>query len=348
MAAGFSKHNVPQVIIRRWSEDRSHVDWYNPCTGEEKKGRSIASLYVEPLSGMKQYEMSAISYLEGNFTSFSKGLYSGDFTNLRAGQSLTRSMLLFLYLCNPVYQNNLIFASEEMQMEFDLSKYSGKKLKTMETALHSTYVAATLKEILLDEFTLYDLEPVLLKTPQSKSLVLGGNPVVMSNPFLGKDVKTVPFYVPPYLQKGALIILPISPDTAFCLYDKGSYSLKSDVLSEDDTDTINREEIFQSGETYGVVSCCEKEYIGKLYSSIKGGVRKRGVYSRPDLFPFDVKLSVLGLKGQRVVALRDFAHDVRAYDEAKNAKFDIRKADSALDRRYEVFRYRFRDGVYTG
>lgn len=348
MAAGFSKHNVPQVIIRRWSEDKNHVDWYNPVTKEEKKERTIASLYTEPLTGMKQYEMSAISYLEGNFTSYSKDLYTENFVNLRTGRSLIRSMLLFLYLCNPVYQNNLIFASEEIQMQFDLSQYSGKRLKTMQTALHSTYVSSMLKEILLDEFTLYDLEPVLLKTPPSKSFVLGGNPVIVSNPFLGKEIKTVPYYINSYLLKGTVIILPLSPDRAFCLYDKGSYSLESDVLSPDDTDIINREEIYCSGEEYGIVTGCEKEYIEKLFSSIKGGVRKYGVYSRPDLFPFDVKLSVLGLKGQRVVTMRDFAHDVRAYDQAENGRLDIRKADSALDKRYEVFKKRFRDGVYTG
>ena len=265
MVREFFKHNVPQVFIKKWSDDAKHVSWYNPITKEEKPNKTIVPLFRSPLIKLDIHEMMAISYLEANFTSYSKSLYESEFLNLKVGESVIRSEILFLFLGNPVYQERLILSSKKLQKEFDLSPYSGDRLKVMKSALHSTYIESILCKIRLDEFLLYDLEPVILYAPAERPFIIGGNSVVISNPLFGRDIPAFEFFAEPHLYKGAFIVLPISPDKALCLYDKDAYHLKSDRLSTKDADIINKQEIFSSGEGDGIVCLLCRYLFQKAY-----------------------------------------------------------------------------------
>ncbi len=347
MAGEFYKHNVPQTMIRKWSDDTKHVAWYDPFTGKEKKSANLTSLYRVPLTGLKTYEMSAIAYLSANSTTAFKDLYEGKFHNLKIRDSVLRNEILFLFLSNPVYQEKVILQSGEHQKEFDLSSYKGAELKAMKTALHSTFVASNLNEILLDELVLYDLEPCLLHAPSSCSFIIGGNPVVISNPFLGKDIASVPFYGCPYLMRGAFLALPLSPDTLFCLYDKNTYTLQSDTLTPSDVDIINMEELYSAGEGDGVVYKGERDYVDKLFKSLSDAKKKRTTTIRSDHYPFDSKLSIMTLKGRRDISMRDFAYDLRKYNGKYIRRLNIRKPQLPLSVRFSYFEKRFKDGVYV-
>lgn len=347
MSCEFYKHNVPQLIIRKWSDDTKHVHWYNPFTKEEKPERTLTSLYRESLTGLNLHEMMAIRYLEANFISDAKSLYEGEFYSLKAGRSVTRSEILFLYLGNPVYQQMVILLSGESK-SFDLSSYSGDKLKAMKIALHSSYIQSILGQVMLEEFLLYDLQSALLYAPPTRSFVIGGNPVVISNPSIGTKALPYPFNLVPYYLKGTFIVLPLSPDKALCLYDKDVYSLSSNLLSDKDVDIINMEEICSCGENDGVVCKGEREYVDELLSSYSFFEKKGGICCDGIRYPFDTRLSVIVQEGKCEVEQRSFVRDVSVYDNKRMSNIDIMNADGVLKKRIDFFMNRFRDGVYTG
>ncbi len=343
MAREFYKHNVPQVLIKKWSDDTKHVYWYNPITGEEKTSKTITSLYREPLTGLNLHEMMAISYLEANFSSYSKSLYEGIFVNIKTGRSVTRSEILFLYLGNHVHQEMVIRSSGDPK-GFDLSSYSEDKLKAMKTALHSSYIQSILGQVMLDEFLLYDLQSALLYAPPTRSFIIGGNPVVISNPAVGNNSLSPQFELIPYYLKGTFIVLPLSPDKALCLYDRNVYSLRSNLLSDKDVDIINMEEIFSCGENDGIVSKRGREYVDELLSSYNCMELCCGVCC----YPFDTRLSIIEQIGKCEAEERRFVRDVLLYDKKRIKNLNIMNSNALLENRSEYFMRAFKDDVYTG
>lgn len=88
---------------------------------------------------------------------------------------------------------------------------------------------------------LSDLKASLLKNHSEKDVLIGQHPAVITNPLL--YLKKWPGSRQGIASKGALILLPISPQHVIALYDRKRYGLRSfdrtGTLSEGDVDKIN-------------------------------------------------------------------------------------------------------------
>ncbi len=171
---------------------------------------------------------------------------------------------------------------------------------------------------------IYDLERVYLRAPEGTTFLLGPNPMNLVNPLM--EEKYIPYDKNRYELYGTMIIWPITPTIAVCLYDYSSYVIKNRKgmveLTKNDVELINRIQIYNSRFSDDFIYAGDNE---KTVKKLKKKQESRFLlsYNDEDRYPFAIDFSFVGIKADTYnnYAMieedprREFVRDIQTFDD---------------------------------
>ncbi len=301
-------------LLRGWSEDGVHVDWYNPVDGESERGKEIESLYYfEFQAGFKSFAAMQIARCDHNFRIVLDALRNGDNMLLREkGDLVARNAFLFQYLRTPnFFKEDYAKCMGRRALSF-LSSYKGRDYFTVvenDFEVLKGHLSAMPDIAMTAAMESLDLEAALLHAPEGKKFVLGCNPVSTFNPFFEKRFATTKMDDKAYDIYGSVMVLPVSPDVSIMLYDSSVYSLSSYVLTQDDVDLLNIAQVYNSDIDGGVVySSVDTSYLDALKDRLSDLPFRDGFcWFTPERYPISMLLSVMSVKDEAKKNLAKYA-----------------------------------------
>lgn len=197
--------------------------------------------------------------------------------------------------------------------------------------------------IYYEEMYIYDLERVYLHAPEGERFILGPNPVNLINPLMEDDY--ISYKKNRYELFGTMIIWPMTPTVAVCLYDPSSYVLKTRKcrveLNAEDVETINKIQMYNSkfDDDYVYTGDSEKT-IMRLYKN--KNARFFLSYNDDDVYPFSTCMSFIGIKADmysnysliKEDPRRLFVRDMQKFDSENLRGLTENEVMAIMPRRY--------------
>lgn len=316
----YKHYYVPQCLVKKWSRDGEHAAWYNAVYEKSiPNGRNTRYFHSDLISLSPALEMT-IERLNLLFNNYLDYFIEGDFSPLKSGELMSaREVIMFLLLENSIRANSFNSLISNLKMEFD-SLLNASSRKEREQLKRTTEIKTALNEMVIYGVDLLDLDAVLLEAPEGRSFLLGSSPVTLINPYLAE---ANPVWYPEleaYETWGSVIVLPLTPDKALCLYDGETYipqpSGSSLKLTEEDIDMLNSAIVYNSGEYGGVIHISGEDYINELFEGLDedDNFRDSILGSGLDEYPFSTILSVLKIKKEAEEKIKEREDDpIRPY-----------------------------------
>ncbi|MES2589234.1 MAG: DUF4238 domain-containing protein [Bacteroidota bacterium] len=231
MAQNKKQHFVPQLLLRNFSVpgNKKQINLY-----DRKNDKFIPNIEIKNQAQEKYYYGKDLAF--ENFLSSIESLASNIFKNIVSTDKLPlrfskdhEDLLKFISLLHKrtkasvkehESQLNSIF---QTMLKYD-EKIKNKDFENLRIA-HPEPAAFNLA-ITISSWPLYlDLDACILKNTTTKPFLISDNPVIILNPLLMKRKKYWLLRGP--INKGLVILLPISPEYYLLLYDDWAYSLNS-------------------------------------------------------------------------------------------------------------------------
>jgi hypothetical protein len=332
MAEKYRHYYVSQALVRAWSEDGKKASWCNPI-----RDKSI------PAGGIERYFHSAYIDEDGRvranldafdimFSRIVPALKAGDFSSLTdtEHQVCLRELLLMQIYQSPSIRGCFEGLKERLESLSDAPIFNGitatkERNEYYQKKRNRELFDAINKSITFGVY-LIDLTPCLLRAPEGKSFLLGASSVSVLNPYVRmKDNPLLESDRIAFMDRGTVLVLPLTPSLSFCLYDGDIYSLPvSDgvcTISESDADILNRIQIYNTGMAEGVLYTGEEKYVRSLVGRKGSGSSIRSGFPGDDLdrYPFSTLLSVMDMKENREAddedPRRELGINMRDYDD---------------------------------
>ncbi len=331
MAEKYRYYHVSRALIRNWSEDGKKASWCNPIREKSIAAggidRYFHSSYLDEDGKVTEY----LEKFDRSFTRVVRELMEGNFSSMSAMGTLTgRELLLLQLYASPSVRGCFEDFTERVESIADSPLLKGLNATKERNEYYrkerwKELFDATNKAITFGVYLL-DLTPCLLKAPEGKSFIIGASPLSIINTYVKRQKNIFTEGVRPvFMDRGTVIVLPLTPTLSFCLYDSDIYSLPvSDgvaALSGKDVDILNRVQIYNTGMNEGVLYTGDEKYVHSLVnrnnrgSSIRSGFP--GDFS--DLYPFSTLLSVMDMKKKPAPddeeLMRQFSINMKDYDD---------------------------------
>ncbi len=308
----YVNHYVNRDILRGWSDDEKSVMWCNPVEGKEGRSVDIDEIYTITLPEFSDEVAAKVDYAGVYFRKMINALRSGEQKVFDPVDTDQRETFYYEYL------------RALSCFKLDYARYMGEKVLSLMNEYkglsYYTVIEPSLGTLINHEKTslehgpifslsMMDLKCVMLHCPQGKSFILGATPVNVLNPYFEKRFYKVDNEAKITVYKGTMMVLPVSPSLAVCLYDSDVYEFEGDgesvVLSEGDVDILNKVQLFSSEIDGGVVYKCGEEYIRALKNDFPVKPYRTGRdWLRADRYPFWTMLSVMKVKDEAVSSLK--------------------------------------------
>lgn len=355
----YVNHYVNRDILRGWSDDGKSVMWCNPVEGKEGRSVDIDEIYTITLPEFSDEVAAKVDYAGVYFRKMINALRSGEQKVFDPVDTDQRETFYYEYL------------RALSCFKLDYARYMGEKVLSLMNEYkglsYYTVIEPSLgtlinhEKISLDHGPIFslpmmDLKCVMLHCPEGKSFILGATPVNVLNPYFEKRFYKVDNEAKITVYKGTMMVLPVSPSLAVCLYDSDVYDFEGDgesvVLSEGDVDILNKVQLFSSEIDGGVVYKCDEEYIRALKNDFPVKPYRTGRdWLRADRYPFWTMLSVMKVKDEAVSSLkknlkspmRPFSLMIKNYDREWE-----RRTGKGFNRDAIIKRYLFAKKLLSG
>ncbi len=346
----FKNNYVNHNLLRGWSEDGRVVDWYNPVDKEGLKETEIDDLYYFNFHSIESYVAAVVSNHDGYFEETLREISSGDNPfesnsfNMKA-----RTSFMFQYLRTPsFFKEDYARCSGAKTLNF-LNRYKGRSYFTVvekDFEVLKDYLGTMGQFTLTATLETMDLEGIILSAAEGTSFVVGAVPVIMMNPYFEKRYASTKMEDKPYDIIGAVMVLPVSPETAVMLYDKNTYDVAAEdgkaMLSKEDVDLLNIAEIYNSDIDGGVVySGVGKGYLDSLKERIFDTPFRSGyAWFTSSRYPVSMLLSIMTIKQSAEKEmqknakkpLREYVVKIREHEKKQEYKHYMNHGQRMLDR----------------
>ncbi len=337
MAEKYKHYYVSQSLVENWSKDGKHAAWYNPVSKKSSPNGSITKYFHSNLVDIPEQMDAVMDRINLFFSNLIVSFLSRDFEWLKREETLSaREVLIFQFLQTPagVYVPDTLFKN----LNLFSSKAPSRERKELE---RTDEVKDAFLHMMEYGIEILDMEATLLKAPEKSSFLLGACPTVFINPYFTHTILNKYPDVQPFEVRGSVMVLPLTPDKALCLYDPETYNISREdeelELTTDDIDMLNMAMLYNSCKDGGVIHLSGEEYINKLYNNFDDEDSFREIFFGDflDEYPFDTKLSVLKVKDEAKKKVKSREKDylrpyVNAIIEYDNKHSDSSDSDSAL------------------
>ncbi len=331
MAEKYKHYYVSQSLVKNWSKDGKHVAWFDPVEEKSIPDGEIEGYFHSNLIDTSKAMEDKLRRIDKYFDRIIQVFLDGDVDCLKSKDLMSpREILMFQMFQSP----QAIFSEDKMISMIKSSlgiSHKHTALKKVEEEARTEDVKKALSDMMMFGVDLLGMEAVIIDAPEDSSFLLGSFPFVLLNPyFASAEPEKVPAF-PAFEYWGAIIVLPLSPKRAICLYDPDTYTLLREdgkvTLTEEDMDTLNSATLYNSDYKKGVIHVSEEDYINKLYDNLpdKDFCRDRMNFLGDNLdeYPFSTNLSFLlvkeeaekELKKREKDFLRPFVSVMVDYDE---------------------------------
>lgn len=298
MSEKYKHYYVSQGLVKNWSKDGKHASWYNPMTTKSIPNGCITRYFHSNLIDLPLPLKMTLDRLNLFFEIYVEYFLNENFSCLKSSDAMSaREVLIFQYLESPTRTPSLDLLIGRLSLNLDPYMQDRTK-KGREEILRTEEIKRALNEIIVYAVDILDMEAVLVEAPVNRSFILGASPVTLINPYFSeRKIKLNPEYQP-FEVWGSVIVLPLTPEKALCLYDPETYTPEEDdilKLTEKDIDMLNSAMLYNSGDTGGVIHVCGEEYINELFDGLDDSDYFRDSFfgASFDEYPFPTRLSVL-------------------------------------------------------
>ncbi len=301
MAEKYKHYYVSQSLVKNWSKDGKHVAWFDPIKKKSIPNGGKGRYFHSNLIDIEQEMKEMLEKIDEYFESIVQVFLNGEVDCLKAHTPISsREILMFQLLQAP----QAFFSEEKMitmiKSSLGFSFYDSRK--EAEEEARTENITTALSDMMTFGVDILDMEAVILDAPEGSSFLLGSFPFALLNPYFASAHPPKDPALPAFDFWGAIIVLPLSPKMAICLYDPDTYTLLAEdgkaVLTEEDMNVLNSAALYNSGENGGVIHISGEEYINKLYYSLPNDDFYRDIYlgDTLDEYPFPTNLSILKVK----------------------------------------------------
>ncbi len=327
MTEKFKDYFVSQTLTKAWMNSDGKVSSYSPIKEKTTTGNPTR-FYHRNLLDESDILPSVLDNLDRQFNTLTNHFKTGDYKHLFAPSIGIYSSILLQYERTPFYKGIHETFGEKLgnlaNSTFLNGGYNWRKQKENGEKEDAEFLLNKIGTIYYEEMFIYDLERVYLHAPEGTTFLLGPNPMNLVNPLM--EEKYIPYDKNRYELYGTMIIWPITPTIAVCLYDYSSYVIRQKKgvveLTKNDVDLINRVQIYNSkfsddfvyaGDNEKTVKKLKKKQESRLWLS----------YNDEDKYPFSVDFSFVGIKADiysNYAAIeedprREFVRDIQAFDD---------------------------------
>lgn len=353
MTEKYSYQFVDSNLMAGWSDDGTHVSWMNPFTGEETPGAEIENLFRTLIEKPDEITEDFISTLNRIFFYYLRDMRNGDFDFFFKEETSGRASLLYQFRRADDYIRSS--ASERKRLydllENDDEDGSGRPEISEENALKikSHYISLMPTRIFEQSLLLLRLDPVLLHAPEGNSFILGPCPMNIINPyFSGRHPEGSEGYEEELC--GACLIMPVTPTTAFCLYDPDIYRFRKKggkcMLTPHDVDVLNMIQIYNGGKDYGFVYKGDGDNLRSAIGRL-GNHDDWKNYEESDSYPFATDLSLCLVKAGAEENFSSYYDDPYAKFVQEMQKYDQDSFARKLTPEYDYGKERHRRFVFA-
>jgi len=242
---GRKQHFVPQFLLKNFASDseRRRISLFYLPGSKVVKGASIKDqAYRKNLYGSDQNLEEYFRAVETKVSAIIDRIISTENIDLTPGEETMLKHLVSLQINRTPEQISGLQSQFDKMMKIVLRHDPRVKdyLKDITIKITSPYHFLFVIALRVTP-ALFDLKVSLLKNGSEEEILIGQHPAVVSNPVL--YLKQWPGSLQGVASKGALILLPVSPQHAIALYDRRRYGLRNferiGVLSHGDVGKIN-------------------------------------------------------------------------------------------------------------
>ncbi len=346
MTEKFKDYYVSQTLTRAWMNKDGKVFSYSPGRDKTTIGNPTR-FFHRNLRDDSDILFDVFKKLDNQFESMTQHFKTGDYKHLFAPTAGIYSAIILQYERTPFYKSlHETFEEKVGKLSKSTLLNGGHDLKSVKENSEKEDAEFLLKKIgtiYYEEMYIYDLERVYLHAPEGTSFILGPNPVNIINPLMEDDY--IAYKKNRYELFGVMIIWPMTPTVAVCLYDYSSYVLKNRngrvELNSDDVEIINKIQIYNSKFSDEFV------YTGDNEKTIKSlhktnGFRLPFSYNDEDRYPFGTSMSFIGIKADMYSEYslikedprRIFVRDIQAFDDENLRGVRESDVERVLPRRF--------------
>lgn len=348
MAEKYKHYYVPQALVKNWSDDGKHASWYNPMKEKRIENGNITRYFHENLLDFPDGIAATIDSLDEFFVEMLPSLLDGEVDCLKADIAASpREVIIFMLLRAPmpVFSPDIIL--ERMLDDFS-AMFSRSSRKENKEKMRSSEIKRAFNQMTVYGLDLLDMEAVILSAPEGSSFVLGAIPVTSINPYFSQDKPDLFPGVQTFEIWGSVLILPLTPGKALCIYDPETYTVEEKdgfcALRKEDVDMLNTAALYNSNDIGGVIHVCGEDYLDDLYGKLDNEDDFRGASSLggEDEFPFSTDLPVLKVTKEaeekraerKKSLLREYISRLVDYDDENFEKIHGRNAEKEYTKRY--------------
>ena len=311
MAEKYRHHYVSQALVSNWSEDGKHASWYEPTEDRSIKKGGISRYFHENLTDLTpEYELT-LDRIDIFFSGLVKTFLDGDFDDFKEKDLMSaREIMMFQLLRTP----SGVFSPGKMISKLTygtMMSGSGMTKKERKEMMRTEEITDALNQMIIYGIDILDMEAVLLKAPENSSFILGSVPVTQINPYFSEEEPDVLPGMQSFELWGAVLVLPLSPDSALCLYDPETYTPEEKdgvcVLTVKDMDMLNTAMLYNGGKEGGFIHTCGEDYIDALMQDLDDDdfYRESFFGDLPHEYPFETELSVLKVRKEAQKKIRE-------------------------------------------
>lgn len=323
------KKYIPSVITKEWSEDGSTVK-YIKKSGLSEGESLIDEMFTETFVldyGYKNEDEDLISIFES--FEFFDDVKNGDKEALKNNEANIAYLLASQYYLNRNSRGAFDVYKQNNEEKVNAVKSDDELIKVLVEVFSRTRGyserAYSMFLIAMKGMYLFDLKCTHLLAGENTSFFMGDQPMVMMNS-LGKSEN---LYNNPFCFHGLIMLMPVSPKVAVCIYDDSVYKIKKKdgktVLPREDVGFINRYIADSSDKViYRESEKNEKDWVISLLKEDED----RNDLEDNTLSVFRILASSLDLTPN---TLRDYCEELLSYDAEQLSEENFSSMDERFD-----------------
>lgn len=222
---GAKQHYVPQFLLKNWSIDKKNIGIYLIENDRFKVGPLRDQAQRHFLYGADQRVENLLGILENEVSHIIKRFLEEDISVELDEQLKIKTFVASQFCRTPAfvsYMNESLTGLVRNIMSKTTEAKRFEKLIASTIINYSNPVREQISMIVDILPSLFDLKVCIIKNTTAKRFIIGEHPVVVLNPLLAE--KKWPARSGLGL-KGAVIVMPLSPDYMLCLYDRKTYGI---------------------------------------------------------------------------------------------------------------------------
>lgn len=333
---------IPTEIVRGWSDDGEKIKYLNLDEIEVEMECELDNLFFESfLLNCNAPEKERGDGLFNLISDTIRKLKEGDTTTIENEKEHWAFLLAsqyYLYRYSPgsldLYRkrnSDKIRKAESRDVLIKMAAEECKRPRRLTERFQAEFFS------IASGTYLWDLKSTLLYAPETHSFALGEAPLAVMNFFCTSEKLFSPF-----LYHGVVLILPVTPKMAVCLYDDSVYKVKKRkgmaVLSDEDVDVINT--FIAECSVKMLFSRNEKNDASYIRSLLEDKTKIEGVA--------DYNISVFNILASSVViesgSLREYPETMMLYDETHSLDEDY-YLEKRIDYAFELLNELGEEGV---